>query len=83
MINDHQPFEQEKHAGNSVPEMGGARIISYNFSEGERPAGLRIRIKIRVASGWQAAARDAAQAEAIRELLQWARQHRTQAAPPQ
>jgi hypothetical protein len=56
--------------------MDGARIISYNFSEGERPGGMKIRAKIRVVSGRQAAALNARQAEAIRELLVWARQHR-------
>jgi hypothetical protein len=57
--------------------MDGARIISYNFSEGERPGGMKIRAKIRVVTGRQAAVLDAAQAEAIRELLLWSRQQRT------
>ena len=37
---------------------------------------MKIRAKIRVVSGRQAAALNARQAEAIRELLLWARQHR-------
>ena len=53
------------------------RVISYNLREGERPAGLRIRYKIRVESGKKAAARDAMLAAAVKELLQWSRQHRT------
>ena len=60
------------------PPMAGARIISYNFSEGERPGGLKVRVKIRVIGGPGAGTLDAAQAEAIRELLLWARQQRTQ-----
>jgi hypothetical protein len=53
--------------------MDGARIISYNFSEGERPGEMKVRAKVRVVRGRQAAALDARQAEAIRELLIWAR----------
>ena len=31
--------------------MDGARIVSYNLNEDERPAGMKVRIKIRVESG--------------------------------
>jgi hypothetical protein len=65
--------DQEEHVSNSPSSMDGARIISYNFSEGERPGGMKVRAKIRVVSGRQAAALNARQAEAIRELLVWAR----------
>jgi hypothetical protein len=68
--------EQEEQQGNSPSVIDGARIISYNFSEGERPGGMKVRAKVRVVSGRQAAALNARQAEAIRELLLWARQHR-------
>ena len=70
---------QEEQQSNSPSSMDGARIISYNFSEGERPGGIKIRAKIRVVSGRQAAALNERQAEAIRELLIWARQQRTAA----
>ena len=53
------------------------RVISYNLREDERPGGMKVRFKIRVETGKKAAARNAQQAEAIKELLQWARQHRT------
>jgi hypothetical protein len=56
--------------------LDNGRVISYNLNEGERPAGLKVRFKIRVESGRKAAARDAQLAEAIKELLQWSRQHR-------
>ena len=59
--------------------MDGARIISYNFNEDERPGGMKVRAKIRIVSGKQAEAVAAAQAEAIRELLIWVRQQRRQA----
>jgi hypothetical protein len=53
----------------------GPRIISYNVNEDERPGGMKVRFKIRVEKGRKAAALNAQQAEAIKELLQWARQH--------
>ena len=51
------------------------RVISYNLRKGERPGGMKVRFKIRVETGRKAAALNAQQAEAIRELLQWASQH--------
>ena len=56
------------------------QVISYNIDEGERPDGLKVRFKVTIVTGKHAAALDARQAEAIRELLSWTRQHRTQ--PP-
>jgi hypothetical protein len=71
-----------KEQGNNSDKAPGIpvndRLISYNLREGERPAGLRIRYKIRVESGKKAAARDAMLAAAVKELLEWSRQHRTQ-----
>jgi hypothetical protein len=52
------------------------RIISYNLNEGERPGGLKVRYKIHVETGKKAAALNAQQTQAIKELLLWARQHR-------
>jgi hypothetical protein len=69
---------QEEHGSNSPGIMEGPRIISYNLREGERPGGMKIRFKIRVETGKKAAALNAQQAEAIKELLQWVRQHRHQ-----
>ena len=56
--------------------MDGPRIISYNLNEDQRPGGMKVRFKIRIESGKKAAARNAQQAAAIKELLLWARQHR-------
>ena len=66
----------EKQQGNSPAITGGARIISYNLNEEERPGGMKVRFKIRVETGRKAAALNAQQAEAIKELLLWARQHK-------
>ena len=73
--------DQEERGSNSPSEMDGARIISYNFNEDERPGGIKVRAKIRVVSGQAAGTLDAAQAEAIRELLLWSRQQRRQRRP--
>ena len=64
--------------GNSPGTGDNTPVISYNVNEDERPDGLRIRFKIRVESGKKAAARDAQLASAVKELLEWSRQHRQQ-----
>ena len=66
----------EKHDSNSPGIVNGPRIISYNLNEDERPGGMKVRFKIRIETGRKAAALNAQQAEAIKELLQWARQHK-------
>ena len=58
--------------------MDGARIISYNLNEGERPGGMKVRIKIRVESGRKGRARDARQGEALKEYLTWVVQQEQQ-----
>jgi hypothetical protein len=68
----------EIQGSNSPGISGNGRLISYNVNEDERPAGLKIRWKIRVESGKKAAARDAMLASAVKELLEWSRQHRQQ-----
>jgi hypothetical protein len=67
---------QEKQQGNSRGIIGGPRIISYNLNEDERPGGMKVRFKIRIETGRKAAALNAQQAQAIKELLQWAAQHK-------
>jgi len=39
---------------------------------------MKVRFKVRIEQGRKAAALSAQQAEAIKELLEWARQHKTQ-----
>jgi hypothetical protein len=68
---------QENHLDNTPGMPVNGRVISYNLREEERPGGMKVRFKIRVETGKKAAALNAQQAEAIKELLQWARQHRT------
>ncbi|HEV2371846.1 MAG TPA: hypothetical protein VGS19_06725 [Streptosporangiaceae bacterium] len=50
-------------------------ILSYNLSEEERPGGMKVRWKVRVATGAEAARWDTRQAEAITEALQWLIRH--------
>jgi len=68
----------KEHDSNSPGMVNGPRIISYNLREDERPGGTKGRFKIRIETGRKAAALNAQQAEAIKELLEWARQHKTQ-----
>jgi hypothetical protein len=52
------------------------RVISYNVNEGERPGGVKVRFKIRIATGKRAQVIDARQAAIIMEVLQWQRQQK-------
>jgi hypothetical protein len=73
-----KPEKGPGNRGDNTPGMpGNDRVISYNLNKDERPDGLKIRYKIRVESGKKAAARDAMLASAVKELLEWSRQHRT------
>ena len=67
----------EIHEDSSLENIKGPRIISYDLNEDQRPGGLKVRFKISIETGKKAAALNAQQAEAIRELLQWASQHQT------
>ncbi|MGH3182574.1 MAG: hypothetical protein ACRDOE_11810, partial [Streptosporangiaceae bacterium] len=63
--------------GNSPGISADGRVISYNANEGERPGGIKVRFKVRVATGKRATEIDARQAKVIMEVLQWQRQRRT------
>jgi hypothetical protein len=72
--------KRSSNTGNS-PENGQnntakGRVISYNVPEGERPDGIKVRFKIRVATGKRAREIDARQAKVIMEVLQWQRQQK-------
>ena len=75
-------MDHEKHmktSGNSEGNPTGIashwRVISYNVPQGERPGGIKVRFKIRIATGKRAQEIDARQAAVIMEVLQWQRQH--------
>ena len=65
----------EKHGRNRLLAIPESAEIAYNLREGERPDGLKVRFKIKIATGEKARELDARQAEAIRRLLQWAQQN--------
>jgi hypothetical protein len=65
------------HDGNPLGISPNGRVISYNVPEGERPGGIKVRFKIRIATGKRAKEIDARQAKVIMEVLQWQRQQRT------
>jgi hypothetical protein len=64
-------------AGNSLGISPNGRLISYNVPEGERPGGIKVRFKIRIATGKRAQEIDARQAAVIMEVLRWQRQQKT------
>jgi hypothetical protein len=70
--------DQEEHGQESALEwlntIPNGTIFAYNLDDRKTPGGLKVRWKIRVATGSEAARWDARQAEAIKELLQWASQ---------
>jgi hypothetical protein len=67
--------QPEKQPDNAAPPIPESAEIAYNLREWERPDGLKVRFKVRIATGKQARELDARQAEAIRRLLQWAQQN--------
>jgi hypothetical protein len=54
-------------------------IFAYNLDENETPGGMKVRWKIRVVTGPEAARVDARQTEAIKEALTWVVRHYTPA----
>jgi hypothetical protein len=77
---DHEP-DQEEHHKDPSGEIDETRIISYNLNEGERPGGMKTRYKISIVTGPRAKEIDARQAQVIREVLEWSRQHRQHREP--
>jgi hypothetical protein len=60
----------------------GERVISYNVKEEFRPGGMKVRYKLTVVTGQRGREIELRQLQAIREVLEWSRQHRQQR-PPQ
>ncbi|HEY2264526.1 MAG TPA: hypothetical protein VGI96_18030 [Streptosporangiaceae bacterium] len=58
-----------------------SHVIAYDLRPEERPGGpdgLKVRFVVSVATGQRARVLDAKQAAAIKELLEWARDHRSE-----
>jgi hypothetical protein len=60
--------KSEEHTSNSPAHIPDSAIYTYNMDDSKTPGGL----KVRVITGPAAAAYDARQNAAIRELLSWA-----------
>lgn len=67
--------DNEEHDSNSPGMVNGPRVISYNLREEERPDGIKVRYKLRIATGKRGREIDARQAAVIMEVLQWLSQH--------
>ena len=67
--------DPEIQDSNSGGLSGNGRIISYNIPEDKRPDGIKVRFKVRIATGKRAREIDARQAKAIMEVLQWLSQN--------
>jgi hypothetical protein len=72
----------EQHARYSPDTIPNGTIYSYNVDDSKTPGGIKVRWKVRVVTGPQAARYDARQAEAIREALTWAVKHQHQLRTP-
>ena len=78
MNDDKHTSNTNNSAENGKDNTAKGRVISYNVPEGERPDGIKVRFKIRVATGKRAREIDARQAKVIMEVLQWQRQQKQQ-----
>jgi hypothetical protein len=75
---DDGPDKHEEMDPELLSAIPNGTIYSYNLDDRKTPGGLKVRWKIRVATGPEAGRWDARQADAIKELLTWASQHRQQ-----
>ena len=71
MADRNRPGNPVNRNGNTHEIGDNVRVISYNVPEGQRPGGIKVRFKIRIATGKRAREIDARQAKAIMEVLQW------------
>jgi hypothetical protein len=69
------PKPGQNYTKESLEAIPNGTIFAYNLDDTKTPGGLKVRFKIRVATGPEGVRWDARQAEAIKELLQWASRH--------
>lgn len=69
------PEDQEEQSGKLPADITRGAIYSYYRDGMESAGGLKVKWSVRVVDGPDASAVDARQAEAIREILQWAQRH--------
>ena len=69
------PDGGKEQASNSPADIPRGAIYSYYRDGMENTGGLKVKWTVRVVDGPDAAQVDARQAEAIKEILQWAHRH--------
>jgi hypothetical protein len=78
------PPDMREHAKEYDFELLGSipngTIFAYNLDESQTAGGMKVRWKIRVATGAEASRWDARQAEAIKEALEWLRKQQARTA---
>jgi hypothetical protein len=72
---DSSPELPEEMLRELLATIPNGTILAYNMDDTKTLGGLKVRLKIRVVSGPEAARWDARQAEAIKELLLWSSRH--------
>jgi hypothetical protein len=70
-----QQEREDKYSVELLKAIPSGTIFSYNMDDSKDPDGMKVRWKVRVVTGREAARWDTRQAEAIREALQWLHQH--------
>jgi hypothetical protein len=78
VITETQAEQQEptrKYPPELLAAIPNGTIFAYNLDQENTPGGMKVRWKIRVANGPEAARAEARQADAIREALVWLRRH--------
>ena len=73
LLDQQEPAD--KYPTELLAAIPNGTIFAYNLDEKNNAGGMKVRWKIRVANGPEAARAEARQAEAIREALTWLRKH--------
>jgi hypothetical protein len=79
-VQENDPDNSTEEAGNALPAIPDDGYLSYYRDDMENVGGLKVKWKIRVVTGPEAARLDARQNLAIKELLTWAAQHQPRSA---
>jgi hypothetical protein len=75
------PETQQNHTLELLGTIPNGTIYSYNMDDSKTPGGLKVRWKIRAATGTEGTRWGARQAQAIKELLLWAQRHQRSTTP--
>jgi hypothetical protein len=70
--------KSKEHTGYLPADIQKGTVYAYNLDDTKTPGGIKVRYKIRVITGPEAARYDTRQADAILELLRWTHRHQHQ-----